>query len=221
MKNDLLLIKLSIRKSYVLLAVAFVVLGTIFAFLDENTYGIISGLYYLLPALLFGTAPMGITASTFAAASPCKKKLQTSTSIRITLIFTVIGYTLYLLVAFIKWKIVDKCNIFDGAIREDVFSSIMLTGFIAGGMMCIMVLSYKKYVISMILTFVILVPVLMLIEFNTFLGIFDFAHPAIFGVLLGLIFIAVGALFSYLLSLLFYKSELSQKATKNFFTVRG
>lgn len=219
------LLKYCLRREVAILSVLFYVLGFLFIFINasDSTFSttVLSGVYFVIPLLIIGSSPMNATAASFVAASPYKRKIQTSVTSAVTVVFGMIGFTVYIVVRFISNMIIDGINIFDGQIRESESAAILITGIFAAVMLIIMIMSFKKYVISIILAVGVLVPCILAISMNGLFNWFDFGIDIWLTIIFGYGSIILGGAITFLISLLTYKSDLAKTNYKNLFSRRG
>lgn len=207
-------------KMIFILAIIFFVLGILFEFGDfsghSSSYSL-SCLYLALTAMYFYQLVFSTTVSKLVQSSPMKKKLQTVGPTAVTLITSLFTFTVYVVIRLIR--ITPQFLEDNGTTYANTYSTILFMAVWYFLFSAYMSISYKSYIISIIIVAVSVIAILVFgSTTDIFINITDKlliggSNPVLLiAVSLGIILI--GSLVGYVISLLLYKKPISDMAVR-------
>lgn len=206
-------------KLITILSIAFFIFGILFEISDfGNTSGSysIAALYMALTGVYFYQLVFSTSISKMVQASPMKKTIQTSGSIVITLIFSLLTFTLYTIIRCIR--------ITPEYIEDNEISWAKGYSTIPFMAVCIFILvvyvsfSYKSYILSIIFVAVSLLLFIFLgstqdLVINISEKLLSGNSPVLI-IIVSYVIILVGAAIGYLLSVILFKKEISDLSVR-------
>lgn len=169
------------------------------------------GIYFMMMIAIWPLQLLvSLNVSNVVAASPWKKRIQTSVMALVSVVAFLFAYLLVI--------VIEAVKLAKGMILEEDFTFFILwAAFFAGVLMIYMAFSSKYFVVSTI-GFVISMSVLScIVSVRTYtnIGILHISmHPALV-ILIGVLIIVAGSLLEYGISLLLYKIPVSKYAQMN------
>lgn len=207
-------------KMIFILAIIFFVLGILFEFGDfsgHNSSYSLSCLYLALTAMYFYQLVFSTTVSKLVQSSPMKKKLQTVGPAAVTLITSLLTFTVYVVIRLIR--ITPQFLEDNGTTYANAYSTILFMAVWYFLFSAYLSISYKSYIISIVIVAVSVIAVLVFgSTTDIFINITDKlliggSNPVLLiAVSLGIILI--GSLVGYVISLLLYKMPISDMAVR-------
>ncbi|MCR4992361.1 MAG: hypothetical protein K6A45_04890 [Lachnospiraceae bacterium] len=207
-------------KMIFILAIIFFVLGLLFEFgdfSDHNSSYSLSCLYLALTAMYFYQLVFSTTVSKLVQSSPMKKKLQTVGPAAVTLITSLLTFTVYVVIRLIR--ITPQFLEDNGTTYANAYSTILFMAVWYFLFSAYLSISYKSYIISIVIVAVSVIAVLVFgSTTDIFINITDKlliggSNPVLLiAVSLGIILI--GSLVGYVISLLLYKMPISDMAVR-------
>lgn len=207
-------------KMIFILAIIFFVLGLLFEFGDfsgHNSSYSLSCLYLALTAMYFYQLVFSTTVSKLVQSSPMKKKLQTVGPAAVTLITSLLTFTVYVVIRLIR--ITPQFLEDNGTTYANAYSTILFMAVWYFLFSAYLSISYKSYIISIVIVAVSVIAVLVFgSTTDIFINITDKlliggSNPVLLiAVSLGIILI--GSLVGYVISLLLYKMPISDMAVR-------
>ena len=207
-------------KMIFILAIIFFVLGLLFEFGDfsgHNSSYSLSCLYLALTAMYFYQLVFSTTVSKLVQSSPMKKKLQTVGPAAVTLITSLLTFTVYVVIRLIR--ITPQFLEDNGTTYANAYSTILFMAVWYFLFSVYLSISYKSYIISIVIVAVSVIAVLVFgSTTDIFINITDKlligeSNPVLLiAVSLGVIL--VGSLVGYIISLLLYKKPISDMAVR-------
>ena len=207
-------------KMIFILAIIFFVLGILFEFGDfsgHNSSYSLSCLYLALTAMYFYQLVFSTTVSKLVQSSPMKRKLQTVGPAAVTLITSLLTFTVYVVIRLIR--ITPQFLEDNGTTYANAYSTILFMAVWYFLFSVYLSISYKSYIISIVIVAVSVIAVLVFgSTTDIFINITDKlligeSNPVLLiAVSLGVIL--VGSLVGYIISLLLYKKPISDMAVR-------
>jgi len=207
-------------KMIFILAIIFFVLGILFEFGDfsgHNSSYSLSCLYLALTAMYFYQLVFSTTVSKLVQSSPMKKKLQTVGPAAVTLITSLLTFTVYVVIRLIR--ITPQFLEDNGTTYANAYSTILFMAVWYFLFSAYLSISYKSYIISIVIVAVSVIAVLVFgSTTDIFINITDKlliggSNPVLLiAVSLGVILL--GSLVGYIISLLLYKKPISDMAVR-------
>lgn len=207
-------------KMIFILAIIFFVLGLLFEFGDfsgHNSSYSLSCLYLALTAMYFYQLVFSTTVSKLVQSSPMKRKLQTVGPAAVTLITSLLTFTVYVVIRLIR--ITPQFLEDNGTTYANAYSTILFMAVWYFLFSAYLSISYKSYIISIVIVAVSVIAVLVFgSTTDIFINITDKlliggSNPVLLiAVSLGIILI--GSLVGYVISLLLYKMPISDMAVR-------
>jgi hypothetical protein len=207
-------------KMIFILAIIFFVLGLLFEFGDfsgHNSSYSLSCLYLALTAMYFYQLVFSTTVSKLVQSSPMKRKLQTVGPAAVTLITSLLTFTVYVVIRLIR--ITPQFLEDNGTTYANAYSTILFMAVWYFLFSAYLSISYKSYIISIVIVAVSVIAILVFgSTTDIFINITDKlliggSNPVLL-IVVSLGIILIGSLVGYIISLLLYKMPISDMAVR-------
>lgn len=203
-------------KTMVFMFVVFFSLGIMFEFISD-TMGNLSGVYLVLNGSYMFQLIMTSTVSNYICSSQIKRKLQTSMPSLLSVILTLICYTIFVAIRVTRFAVTGA----DAEVVRLGFEGFVTVGLLALCLAIYNAFAYKFFGKSVVVMLVIMLPLVILSMRGTSLGIIPaFSNNWIYAIL-GYVLIVLGGFLSYGFSVLFYKKELDPRTYRSALTRAG